>query len=98
MKIILRNMLLAAGVLLAAGAPGKADEFALKLPPGEGAELTQTTCSACHSIDYLVMNSPFQSRKSWEGVVNKMSKVFGADIPPEDAKTIVNYLATHLGS
>jgi mono/diheme cytochrome c family protein len=98
MTNFLRNALFAAGVLVAAGRPASADEFALKLKPGEGAELTQTTCGACHSIDYLLMNSPFQTRKSWETTVNKMIKVFGADIGPADAKTIVDYLATNLGS
>jgi mono/diheme cytochrome c family protein len=98
MRIFLRNALLAAGVILAAGSPASADEFALKLPPGDGDDLTQTTCSACHSIDYLLMNSPFQTRKSWEAEVNKMINVFGADVAPDDAKAIVNYLATNMGS
>jgi hypothetical protein len=98
MKLFRRIVLLAAAALLAAGGPSRADEFAIKRPSGEGAELVATSCSACHSLDYLVMNSPFQTRKSWEAEVNKMSKVFGADIPPEDAKIIVDYLAAHLGS
>ena len=43
------------------------------------------------------MNSPFLDRKGWEGSVNKMIRVMGAPIPPEDARVIVDYLSAHYG-
>jgi hypothetical protein len=43
------------------------------------------------------MNSPFQDRGGWEKTVNKMVKVMGAPITPEDSAAIVDYLATHYG-
>jgi sulfite dehydrogenase (cytochrome) subunit B len=66
------------------------------LQPGPGVEVTQRACRACHSTDYVVMQ-PRGDAKQWDGVVTKMMKVFGASIPPEDARTIVQYLSTHYG-
>jgi hypothetical protein len=43
------------------------------------------------------MNSPFLDRKGWEGSVNKMIKVMGAPITPEDQKVIVDYLVQNYG-
>jgi hypothetical protein len=67
------------------------------LKPGPGAEVTQRQCLPCHSTDYIVMQPPGNA-KQWEGVVTKMIKVFGAPVNEEDAKTIVEYLATHYGN
>jgi len=36
--------------------------------------------------------------KQWDGVVTKMIKVFGAPVSDQDAKTIVEYLATQYGN
>ena len=76
----------------------KADEFALKLKPGPGSDLTQANCSACHSLDYVLTNSPFLTKAAWDGEVNKMIKAFGADIQPADAKQIIEYLGCNYGS
>ena len=40
------------------------------------------SCNACHSLDYIPMNSPFLDRKGWEGSVTKMIKVMKAPISP----------------
>jgi mono/diheme cytochrome c family protein len=90
--------LLAIAVLGLASAPAFADETAIKLKPGAGVDVVETQCAACHSLDYIQMNSPFPTRAVWEAEVNKMINVFGADIPPPDAKTIVDYLAANAGS
>ena len=76
----------------------QADEFSIKLRDGPGAELAANNCAACHSLDYIVMNSPFPTRAMWQAEVGKMIKVFGADISDEDAKSIVDYLAKNYGS
>ena len=43
------------------------------------------------------MNSPFLDRKGWEAEVNKMVKVFGAPMEPEELTRVVDYLATNYG-
>ena len=57
----------------------------------------QSSCAICHSLDYIVMNSPFQDRAAWEKTVTKMVKVMGAPITAEDATAIVAYLDRHYG-
>ncbi len=57
----------------------------------------QSYCAICHSLDYIVMNSPFQDRAAWEKTVTKMVKVMGAPITAEDATAIVAYLDRHYG-
>jgi hypothetical protein len=52
---------------------------------------------SCHSTDYIVMQ-PHGNAKQWDGVVTKMIKVFGAPVSDQDAKTIVEYLATQYGN
>ena len=43
-------------------------------------------------------NSLFLDRKGWQAEVDKMIKVFGADIAPQDAAAIVDYLAKNYGA
>jgi mono/diheme cytochrome c family protein len=74
-----------------------ADETSLQLADGTGRERVQAACSMCHSVDYIVMNSPFQDVPAWEKTVNKMIKVYGAPLTPEDAAAIVAYLGEHYG-
>ncbi|MBF0561118.1 MAG: photosystem P840 reaction-center cytochrome c-551 [Alphaproteobacteria bacterium] len=84
-----------AAVLLAA-VPAMADET-IQLKAGNGMEMVQSTCSACHSVDYIVMNSPFLDRAKWEASVVKMKKVFKAVIDDKDVPTIVDYLTAQYG-
>lgn len=39
-----------------------------------------------------------QNRAGWTGAVNKMRKVFGAPIPEDQVKVIVDYLLTQNGT
>ncbi|RFB79622.1 cytochrome c [Methylovirgula sp. 4M-Z18] len=78
--------------LLLLGTAAYADEARLVLKPGPGADTTGAYCSACHSVDYIMMNSPFHDPKIWDTEVNKMIKVFGAPIEDKDAKEIIDYL------
>ena len=88
-----------AGLICAFAAPADAaDETAFVLPEGEGRERVQAMCSMCHSLDYIVINSPFQDRAAWEKTVRKMVNVMGAPLPEEEVAVIVNYLALHSGS
>ena len=74
-----------------------AQETTLQLKPGAGQDKVIAYCSACHSVDYIQMNSPFPERKLWEAEVNKMINAFGAPIPKEDIGTIVDYLTAQYG-
>jgi hypothetical protein len=74
-----------------------ADESSVKLKPGPDVEVVNRNCGICHSLDMIQINSVFLDRKGWEAEVNKMIKVMGAPIKPEDAPRIVNYLAAHYG-
>ena len=62
-----------------------------------GRERVQAICSACHSLDYIVMNSPFQDKAAWEKTVKKMVNVMGAPLSPEDVAAIVAYLDAQYG-
>jgi len=86
------------GLLFAAlslGALASAAESELQLKPGPAREKVVSHCAVCHSVDYIQMNSPLFDRKGWQASVDKMIKVMGAPIPPEDAEAVVEYLATY---
>ncbi len=74
-----------------------ADESSIHLVQAQGVERVQAACVGCHSLDYIVMNSPFQDRVGWEKTVTKMVKVMGAPIEPSDVAAIVDYLEKNYG-
>lgn len=82
-------------MLLALAPAMAADESAVRLKAAAGRDLVEANCIACHSLDYIQMNSPFLDRKGWEASVNKMIRAMGAPIAEADARAIVDYLATH---
>ena len=72
------------------------DHAYAELKPGPGLEATRAHCLTCHSTDYIVMQ-PRGDAKQWQAVVTKMIKVFGAPIPDQEARAIVEYLASTYG-
>lgn len=89
--------------LVACATPSAADKMSIDLPketaqfkPGPGAQVAQTYCVICHSADYIYMQPPL-TRAQWEGEVTKMRKVFGAPLPEDQVKTVVDYLMTQNG-
>ncbi len=82
--------------LTLAAAPGVAQESKLALKEAPGREKAQA-CVACHSVDYIRMNSRFLDKAGWTASVNKMINVFGAPIAKEDVDTIAEYLAANYG-
>jgi len=90
------SILCAAAIVVAAGV-ALAQESKLELKPGPGRDLVMGYCVMCHSVDYIQSNSPFMTRQVWEATVTKMIKAYGAQIPPEDAAKIVDYLTTNYG-
>ena len=98
----MKTILLVAALALAAGIVA-AQERKIELKEGPGKQLVEANCGSCHSLDYIVLNSPnvfvkgATAPSGWEVSVTKMIKVFGAPISPEDAKAIVEYLDTNYG-
>ena len=85
---------LVALVLLAAPSAPYPDEARVQLKPGPARDLVIGRCAACHSEDYIPMNSSFLDRKGWEAEVTKMAKAYGAPMEPDEVAKIVDYLAT----
>lgn len=94
-----QSLLCAAALLSMIAVPAaRADESALALKPGAERELVSARCVICHSVDYIIMNSPIQGRAGWETTVNKMVKVMKAPITPEELTAIVRYLDANYGA
>jgi mono/diheme cytochrome c family protein len=86
------------GVLAGAGlTAAAAEEKPVALKPGQSLDLVEGNCAACHSLDYIQMNSPFLNAAGWQAEVTKMIKAYGAPIEDADAKSIVDYLAKNYG-
>ncbi|HZS68097.1 MAG TPA: cytochrome c [Burkholderiales bacterium] len=80
---------------LAAGTAGAQEEkVQLKDAPGRDKAMQ---CLACHSLDYIQMNSRFLDKAGWTTSVNKMINAFGAPIAKEDVEAIATYLAENYG-
>jgi sulfite dehydrogenase (cytochrome) subunit B len=74
------------------------EESAIKLKDGQGLDRVEANCAACHSLDYVQMNSPFPNAALWEAEVTKMIKAYGAPVSDADAAVIVDYLKKNYGS
>lgn len=81
--------------LLAAGS-ALAQESKLTLKDAPGRDKAQA-CVACHSLDYIPMNSRFLDKAGWTASINKMINVFGAPIAKDDVEPIAEYLAANYG-
>lgn len=78
--------------------PAIAEEKPVQLKKAAGLDKVEANCAACHSLDYIVMNSPFPNAALWDAEVTKMIKAFGAPIDDADAKVIGDYLKANYGS
>jgi cytochrome c5 len=65
----------------------------ITIPGAPGADAFKENCMTCHSARYVAMQPGFP-RKTWEKIVDKMVKNYGAHISDSTAKSIVDYLAT----
>jgi hypothetical protein len=74
-----------------------AGENLVQLKQAPGADKVEANCGACHSLDYVQMNSNFLNAAGWDAEVAKMINAFGAPIDPADAKTIADYLTANYG-
>ena len=84
------------GALVAFPAAAQEKPVALKKAPG--LDKVEANCGACHSLDYIQMNSPFPNAALWDAEVTKMIKAFGAPIDEADARVIADYLKANYGS
>ena len=73
-----------------------AQESKVVLKDGPGKDKAMQ-CLACHSADYIPMNSRFLDKAGWTASVNKMINAFGAPIAREDVEPIAAYLAQNYG-
>jgi hypothetical protein len=86
-------------LITALGAPALAqEEPVVKLKEAPGLDKVEANCAACHSLDYIQMNSPFPNAALWEAEVTKMIKAYGAPVSDTDAAVIVDYLKKNYGS
>jgi len=72
-----------------------ADDAPAALKPGAGADVASARCNACHTSDYIVMNSVFLTADQWQAEVAKMRTAFGAAIDDAAAAEITAYLAAN---
>jgi sulfite dehydrogenase (cytochrome) subunit B len=93
---MMQNIAIAALAILLA-TPAAAEEKPIDLKKAAGLEKVEGNCGACHSLDYIQMNSPFLNPAGWDAEVAKMINVFGAPIAADDAKAISDYLKANYG-
>ena len=87
--LIATAFMAATGIVLA-----QESKVQLKDAPGRDKAMQ---CVACHSADYIPMNSRFLDRAGWNAEVNKMINAFGAPIAKQDVPAIVEYLVQNYG-
>jgi mono/diheme cytochrome c family protein len=92
------RVLLIAAVAALVALPAVADEQPIQLKKAPGLDKVEANCQACHSLDYIPMNSPFPNAALWEAEITKMIKAYGAPIDDADAKAIAEYLKSNYGS
>jgi sulfite dehydrogenase (cytochrome) subunit B len=65
------------------------------LKPGPNLDAVTTSCSVCHTLNYIRMNSPFLTPDAWKAEVTKMREGYGAPIDEDTAAAIVKYLSAN---
>ena len=91
----MKRLLLLAVLLPLGNAFAQEAKIVLKDGPGKDKAMQ---CVACHSADYIPMNSRFLDKAGWTASVNKMINAFGAPIGADDAKAVADYLKKNYGS
>src|ERR1700730_699982 len=77
--------------------PAAADEKPVRLKQAPGLVKVEANCGACHSLDYIPMNSPFLNADGWDAEVARMINVFAPPIAQADGKVIADYLKNNYG-
>ncbi len=79
---------------LFAAAPALAQET-VTLKPGPGVDTVTTSCSTCHTLNYIRMSSVFLTQDDWRAEVTKMRTALGAPIDDDMANIIIKYLSAN---
>ncbi|HLX82126.1 MAG TPA: cytochrome c [Burkholderiales bacterium] len=90
----MRIIVAIAAVAVAASAAAQESKVVLKEGAGRDKAMQ---CLACHSLDYIQMNSRFMDKAGWTASINKMINAFAAPIPKADVDSIAGYLAEQYG-
>ena len=86
------GFLVVMAVWLAPAAAQHEQQAAKTLLPGKGADLTMAKCAICHDITHVTRTR--LSRAEWEDNV-KVMIARGTPLTPDEAATVVEYLATY---
>jgi mono/diheme cytochrome c family protein len=90
--------------MVAAGTALRAKPISYQLPEetaalkkAPGLDVVESNCGACHSADYIQTQprGPKFKTAFWKAEVEKMIKVYGAQIEEADVPKIVDYLAAN---
>jgi virginiamycin B lyase len=79
-----------AGVVLFMAGPLMAQSQPAQLPDGDGKQLVQGVCTACHEINQITRSSGY-TREEWQELIQTMINLSGS--PASDS--IAKYLAAH---
>ena len=90
----MRTIITVFALVIATNAAAQEAKVVLKDGPGKDKAMQ---CAACHSLDYIPMNSRFLDKAGWTASINKMINAFGAPISKEDVEPIADYLAQNYG-
>jgi mono/diheme cytochrome c family protein len=90
----MRTTIAVVALLAAGGVFAQESKVTLKEGPGKDKAMQ---CVACHSLDYIPMNSRFLDKAGWTATTNKMINAFGAQIDKADVDAIASYLAQNYG-
>jgi hypothetical protein len=88
----MRALLLVVLALLA-GQGALASDIPMPLKAGPGDDVTNAYCNACHTSNYIIMNSVFLTPEQWKAEVSKMRSGYGAPIDDATAAAITVYLS-----
>lgn len=64
------------------------------LPPGAGRDVVVKICTQCHDLERIQVLR--NGRTGWKNIVEEMA-MFGAQLLPSEAETVINYLTANLG-
>ena len=91
----MRSIAIAAIMTALLAGSAAADEKSVQLKQAPGLDKVEANCAACHSLDYIVINSPFLDAPAWQAEVTKMVNAFAAPIEKADQDKIAAYLAAN---
>jgi hypothetical protein len=93
----MRDILLGGGILLTLGLIGARAlaDAPPPPPPGPGLDLINQRCIFCHNTVQIF--SQHKTPEAWSATVEQMANR-GAEVSPDEMKTIVDYLAKNYGA